>query len=268
MILGPDKKKLSKRNGTVSANVYRAEGYLPEAVLNFLVRLGWSHGDQEIFSIEEMIRFFDFDHCNKASGVFNNEKLLWCNGEHVRKAPAQRLAGIVVEDNAAMFPPEALARVKTEIGEKLIGLIQPKVKLVKELAEQLVPLCTPGVVAVDAAGLKWNKNPELKAPTQAAVRATYAIFERRMAGIKPKTRSGADAAWGTSPSLGDAGMTHEEVDQCLRAEGEKVGVKLGDLAQPMRLAVTGRMVSAGLFELIPLLPWDLVAARLRQVEKL
>ena len=95
MILGPDKKKLSKRHGAVSANLYRAEGYLPEALLNFLVRLGWSHGDQEEFTIEEMIKFFDFDHVQKSSAVFNVEKLNWLNGVHIRKATPERMLGIV-----------------------------------------------------------------------------------------------------------------------------------------------------------------------------
>ena len=221
MILGPDKKKLSKRNGVVSANVYRADGYLPEALLNFLARLGWSHGDQELFSIEEMIRFFSFENVQKASGVFNPEKLLWVNGEHIKTAKPERLVKILIEDFGKEFSADALAALQSELGLKLVALIQPKVKLIKELAEQLVPLCTPGVLEVaDASGLKWNKDPSLKPKTQAAVAE---IIEQ------------LTAKAGSSATLGQSGMGHAEVDAFLRQVGDKHGVKLGDLTQPMRL---------------------------------
>lgn len=275
MILGADKKKLSKRNGVVSANSYRAEGYLPEALINFLARLGWSHGDQEVFTVEELIQFFDFDHVQKASGVFNSEKLLWLNGEHMRKADPIRLAKIVTTDFAALFAPlvtgvasPELARVDTPLGHSLVALIQPKVKLIKEMADQLVPLCTPGVVEVDASGLKWNKNPDLKKITQSVVVKIVDELAARVNAHGNVVRAGGNAIWGASPSLGDLGMTHVEIDAFLRAAGEIQGVKLGDLTQPMRLTVTGRMVSASLFDLMERLPWNLVEPRLRKVAEL
>ncbi|MFU8897139.1 MAG: glutamate--tRNA ligase, partial [Gammaproteobacteria bacterium] len=92
MILGPDGAKLSKRHGAVSVLQYRQEGYLPEALLNYLVRLGWSHGDQEIFSIEEMIQLFDISDVNKSASSFNPEKLLWLNQHYIKETPAARLA--------------------------------------------------------------------------------------------------------------------------------------------------------------------------------
>jgi glutamyl-tRNA synthetase len=92
MILGPDGGKLSKRHGAVSVLEYRQEGYLPEAMLNFLVRLGWSHGDQEIFSLEEMIEYFDTADVNKAASSFNPDKLLWLNQQYIMKADPRRLA--------------------------------------------------------------------------------------------------------------------------------------------------------------------------------
>ncbi len=88
MILGPDGAKLSKRHGAVSVLQYRDEGFLPEAVLNYLVRLGWSHGDQEIFSIEEMVRLFDIADVNKSASAFNVEKLAWLNQQHMMRVPA------------------------------------------------------------------------------------------------------------------------------------------------------------------------------------
>src|SRR5450755_838036 len=95
MILGADGAKLSKRHGAVSVLQYRDEGYLPEAVLNYLVRLGWSHGDQEIFSIEEMVRLFDIADVNKSASAFDVEKLAWLNQKHMVSAPAARIVPVL-----------------------------------------------------------------------------------------------------------------------------------------------------------------------------
>ena len=268
MILGADKKKLSKRHGAVSANMYRADGYLPETMLNFLARVGWSHGDQEIFTLEEMVQHFGFDHVQKASGVFNTEKLLWLNGEHMRKATPARLVGILAEDFNHHFVGPSLDRLRTGMGELLVALVQPKVKTVKELAEQLVPLCTPGAVEVDTSGLKWGKDEGTKPAVKSAVRAAHAEWSEKIAACGKKPRDGRDKPWGSTPTLHDLGMSAPDIDQYLRALGERHGVKLGDLAQPMRLCVTGRLVSAGLFELLTLLPWDVVGPRLQKVESL
>ncbi|HUN25210.1 MAG TPA: glutamate--tRNA ligase, partial [Steroidobacteraceae bacterium] len=95
MILGPDGTKLSKRHGAVSVLEYREQGYLPEALLNYLARLGWSHGDQELFTLEEMIAKFDIADVNKAASAFNPEKLLWVNQQHMMRAPLGRLAAML-----------------------------------------------------------------------------------------------------------------------------------------------------------------------------
>jgi len=277
MILGADKKKLSKRHGAVSANAYRAEGYLPEALLNFLVRLGWSHGDQEIFSVDEMIQYFSFDHVQKSAAVFNLEKLLWLNGAHIRQTPPERVQSIVVEDYSNHFAPESLKRAKTHLGAQLVALIQPKVKLLAELAEQLVPLCTPGTVEVDASGLKWEKDANQKIAVKAAVKHATDLLEKKYKeapaaghGHSPLTvtRVGNDAVWGTHATLGDIGMSAADVDALLRQACDQHGIKLSDIAQPMRLTVTGRQISAGLFDLMVLLPWDVVEARLRKIASL
>ncbi|MBI2711299.1 MAG: glutamate--tRNA ligase [Bdellovibrio sp.] len=266
MILGADKKKLSKRHGAVSANAYRAEGYLPEALLNFLARLGWSHGDQEVFSVDEMVQHFSFDHVQKSSAVFNTEKLLWLNGTHIRNTTAERLLGIVIEDFAEFFDPETSARIDTAIGVELVRLIQPKVKLVKELAEQLVPLCKPGQLEVDVATIKWGKDPGMKSVVQAAVRHFIELVSKKVEAAPQTPRKGKDAVWGSSPSLGDLGMSHQDVDALMRQVGEQHGIKLGELAQPMRAALTGKLVSAGLFDVLTVLPWELSESRLKRIE--
>jgi len=93
--LGPDGTKLSKRHGAVSVLEYRDEGFLPEAVLNYLVRLGWSHGDQEFFTVEEMIRLFDIADVNKSASAFDVEKLSWLNQQHMMRAPAARIVPVL-----------------------------------------------------------------------------------------------------------------------------------------------------------------------------
>ena len=92
MILGPDGAKLSKRHGAVSVLQYRDAGFLPAALLNYLGRLGWSHGDQEIFTLEEMIRLFDIADVNKSASALNPEKLLWTNQQHILRATGEELA--------------------------------------------------------------------------------------------------------------------------------------------------------------------------------
>src|SRR5262249_36751995 len=131
MILGPDGAKLSKRHGAVSVLEYEKEGYLPEALLNYLVRLGWSHGDQEVFTLAELTQLFDIKDVNKAASAFNPEKLLWINQQHMMKAPVEVLAaalraqlkrlGIETSDQALL---EGVANAQRE-----------RAKTLKEMAE-------------------------------------------------------------------------------------------------------------------------------------
>jgi len=174
---------------------------------------------------------------------------------------------VILEDYAHHFSDVALQRLKTPLALELVRLVQPKVKLMKEMAEQLVPLCTPGAVEVDASGLKWNKDNNLKVATQAAVKHALDLLGQKMSNAR-SDRSTENQAWGGAPTLADAGMQSSDIDSFLRQIGEQHGVKLGDLTQPMRLTVTGRMVSVGLFDLLPHLPWDLVEARLRKVQEI
>ncbi len=250
MILGQDKKKLSKRNGETSTNAYRTEGYLPEALLNFLVRLGWSHGDQEVFSREEMIALFKLEDVQVSGAVFNTEKLLWIAGEHIKKADPARLVEILKSDFAGAFSAGSFAVLDGELPLALIPHLQPKVKLLKELASQLDPLLDPAVRAVDSSGLKWNRDPAQKAGIKEAIASVRAGLAAKVARSSVKR-------------LADAGVDHAGIDAILRETCEKHSIKLGDLTQPMRLFVTGHPQSSiGLFDLLPLLPWSVIEARL------
>ena len=137
----------------------------------------------------------------------------------------------------------------------------------KELAEQLIPLCDPEIPLADAASLKWGKDGSQKTALQAAVKEASEIFQKKIAGVVPKNRSALDlSAWGHDAALSDAGLTHTDVDGVLRQICEKNSLKLGDLAQPMRLAVTGKLVSPGLFDLMEVLPWRILEERLVKVQ--
>jgi glutamyl-tRNA synthetase len=251
MILGQDKKKLSKRNGETSTNAYREQGYLPEALLNFLVRLGWSHGDQEVFSLDEMISLFNLENVQVSGAVFNTEKLLWIAGEHMKKANPARLIEILKSDFPGAFSASSLSRLDEGLAHKLIPFIQPKVKLVRELADQPDPLLDPTIRNLDSSALKWNKDPLQKAKIKEAIGALYLSLDQKM-----KTS--------TDDCLSGAGLNHSGVDQLLRGLCEQFGIKLGDLTQPLRLFVTGHpQASIGLFDLLPILPWPTLKARIQ-----
>jgi glutamyl-tRNA synthetase len=244
MILGEDKKKLSKRNGEASANTYREEGYLPDALLNFLVRLGWSHGDQELFSREEMIQLFDLPHVQVSGAVFNVEKLLWIAGEHLKKAPVQQVLQILKTDFHQQLDEVTLKQFDTDYALNLLPFLQQKAKLIKELPSQLIPLLDPSVRPVDSSTLKWNKDEAQKVKIKAAIRD-----------FQVKLRGQATAK---EPLL-----DHAQVDSLFRSVSEAHGLKLGDLTGPLRLFVTGSAQSnVGLFDLIPIMPSATLHARI------
>ena len=128
--------KMSKRDGAVDVMEYKKEGYLPEALLNFLVRLGWSHGDQEIFSIEEMINLFDPKDINKAPSRFNKEKLDWLNSHYIKNSPNERLEKLLRDD----FGIDIINHDKKEI---LIDELKERVKTLKEMAQEIEKILTP-----------------------------------------------------------------------------------------------------------------------------
>jgi glutamyl-tRNA synthetase len=130
MILGDDGKKLSKRHGAVSVMQYRDDGYLPHAVLNYLVRLGWSHGDQEIFSLAEMIEHFSLDAVNKAASAFNTEKLNWLNQHYMKTMPASDVAGYL----AWHFDDQGIDYSSGPSLEQIIAVQADRVKTLKEMA--------------------------------------------------------------------------------------------------------------------------------------
>ena len=254
MILGPDKKKLSKRHGAVSANQYRSDGYLPHAVINYLARLGWGHGDQEVFSREELLELFSLDKIGKSSAVFNTEKLNWLNGHYMRETPAQVLADILISD----FLPELQksdqnSRVQSQLtsahGLELINLGKTKVKLLGELATLLSPLISDAQrITLDEAQAKslWSLGK---------IGESFQQILRELDHLIPSGTA-------TQEGLIDLGIDAKKVETLYRATAERYGLKLVELAQPTRFFLSGVTVGPSLFDVMVRMPWIVVRERL------
>ncbi len=230
MILGADGAKLSKRHGAVSVLQYRDDGFLPEALLNYLVRLGWSHGDQEIFSIDEMVRLFDIADVNKSASAFNGEKLAWLNQQHMMHAPVSRLVmplrwqleqtGIRVSDDAQ------LAQIGTAQRERA--------KTVKEMAvNSLFFFRAPA--SYDEKAVRKNISPEI-----------VPVLRQLLQDL------GQCDDW-SAPTL------HTLIND--RAVSAKLA--LGKLAQPVRIAVCGGTVSPPIDATLSILGKEETIARLQ-----
>ncbi len=182
MILGPDGAKLSKRHGAVSVLQYQEEGYLPGALLNYLVRLGWSHGDQEVFTLEEMIQLFDIKDVNKSASAFNPEKLLWLNQQHIMKTPAPTLAAGLREQ---------LARLGVHTDDQ--PLLEGVANILRERARTLKEMAQTGLYFFrefehyDDKAAKKNLTADAK-PILAALEAVV----RRFAGMERQGHSRCD----------------------------------------------------------------------------
>ena len=220
LMLGKDRAKLSKRHGALSAMAYRDQGFLPQSLVNYLARLGWSHGDQEIFSREELIKFFSLDHVTKSPGVYDEEKLLWLNSHYIKEMPAAELAreltpflaaqGITDPDQAylARVVPTLSARCKTLVEMAAAArfyFLDPRPYEEKAAAKFLTPAAAPTLKEIAA------RLASLPDPSEEAVNRLF-----------------TDLAQAT-------------------------GQKMASLAQPVRVALTGKTASPGLYEIIHIL---------------
>jgi len=229
MILGADKQRLSKRHGAVSVLQYRDEGFLPGALVNYLVRLGWSHGDQEIFTLAELVEKFDWQQVGATAGVFNPEKLSWLNQQWIKSTPLPDLARALVPflEKRSVRDPD-LARLA-----QILAPLQERAKTLLEMADQAVTFFQRGVT-FDEASAKKHLTPENK-PLLAEARALIAA----------RLPEGAHA-----------------LEAAFRDLATQKGLGLGKVAQPVRVAVTGTTVSPPLFETIALLGLDETLARI------
>lgn len=237
MILGDDGKRLSKRHGAVSVMQYREEGFLPEALINYLVRLGWSHGDQEIFSLEEMISLFDVEDINNSASSFNTSKLLWLNQHYIKESAPEHIAhhlswhlGNLGIDPTVSGGPDLL---------ELIRVQQERCKTLVEMAEGSV---------------YFYKDIE-----------TY--DEKAVAKqLKPAIQVGLSALRDNLAALEE--WTPESAHGAVKATAEQQELKLGKLAQPLRVAVTGGTVSPSIDQTLFLIGRERVLQRLDHALKI
>jgi len=221
LIHGQDGAKLSKRHGAIGIEQYREMGYLPEALRNYLMRLGWSHGDDEIIATDDAIRWFDLSDVGRGAARFDQAKLDSVNAHYIRAADDARLVAMVAERLAAALGP--LDDTQARRLEKAMPDLKPRAKTIVELAEKArfyvaVRPILPGPDAV-------------KALTGEA-RASLAALSTELIGV----------AW-----------EHEALEQKLREFAVAHGVKLGAVAQPLRAALTGSLASPGIFEVMEVL---------------
>ncbi len=229
MILGADGARMSKRHGAVSVMQYREEGYLPEALLNYLARLGWSHGDQEVFSIDEMIKLFSLDKVNKAAAAFNPEKLLWLNQHYIKESDPAHIARhlswhLGQRDIDPSNGPELLEVIKT---------LQERSKTLVEMAEGC-RFFYQAFESYDEKAAKKNLKPGIQVPLQ--------DFRDKLEQL---------TSW-------DKEQIHELLEQTCNAHE----LKLGKLAQPIRVAVAGCAVSPPIDITLKLLGKEAVLTRL------
>jgi glutamyl-tRNA synthetase len=231
MILGADKSRLSKRDGATAITSYREMGFLPEAMINYLARLGWSYKDQEIFSADELVEKFSFDNVGKASGVFNPEKLLWVNSTQLKEKKNESIAPLLIPFLQTMgYNVEA-----DENLSKIVGTLKERVKTLKEMAESAEFYFKEVIEYEDKAAKKFlNKE---KAP----------LIQSLIDGLEAAEPFSQERIQKVFEDL----MTEKEI-------------KLGALAQPVRVALTGGTVSPGIFETIEALGKEGTIVRLKK----
>jgi len=231
MILGADKARLSKRHGATSVMAYRDMGYLPEALVNYLVRLGWSHGDQEIFTASELVEFFSLASVGKSAAVFNPEKLLWLNQHYLKDRPNDKL----VQEMIPFWK-------KMDIDVSDLPFLQEVANDLKTRVKTLVELAETGVFYfVD--DFPYQRDAADKFLTSDNAGHLAAIMDQL-------------------PSLDD--YTREGIERFLKNIGEQRNTKLKMIAQPLRIALTGRTVSPGLDEIMITLGKDRVIKRIKR----
>jgi glutamyl-tRNA synthetase len=220
MILGPDRTRLSKRHGATSVLAYRDMGYLPQALINALARVGWSYGDQEKFTLAELIEKFSLENVGKSAGIFNTEKLLDLNAQYIRETSTRKLA----QDLLPFLEKAGFRNLKTEQVLGAVETLRPRSKTFVEMAES-AHFYFVDEVTYDPVAVKKFLNLEAL--------DTMKDLHRRLQEID--------------------GFTRENIEKVFSEFIEERQVKLGRIAQPIRVALTGGSVSPGLFEVMEVL---------------
>ncbi len=243
MILGEDHKRLSKRHGATSVLNYKNKGILPEALINFLARLGWSHGNQEIFSKRELLDYFSLEEVGESSAVFDEEKLLWLNHQWMkRKEPAELVEPLkYFLREEGVVPGDQLDTLREERLEKLVDHLRERNRTLRQLAKSSE--------FIFSEKLRYEKTPLEDHLTEDNKRLVGELGERL--GSIPEEDFGA-----------------ENLEEVTREFLSSKGKGLGDIAQVCRVGLTGREVSPGLFVTMELVGRDKVTERLSRVGKM
>ncbi len=231
MVLGKDRSRLSKRHGATSVTAYRDMGFLPEAVVNYLVRLGWSHGDQEFFTKDELIEKFSLKNVGRAAGIFDLEKLTALNADHIQATPPEALANLLVP-----FLDKIGIHVKSD---------EFLVKVVKTLVQR-------------------SKTLEEMATAATFYFAETITYEEKAARkfLKPDNRQALNFLMDELSAI--EMFTEENLESAFKSVMNKTGLKLGKIAQPVRVALTGKTASPGIFEITEIIGKEKVINRLKQ----
>ncbi len=235
MILGSDKARLSKRHGATSIMAYKEMGYLPDAMVNYLVRLGWSHGDQEIFTRQELIEKFTWDHVQKSAAVFNPEKLLWMNAEYLKTSPPSRIAQELVPLLEGAGLKDEVRAASADWLTQLVVLVRERAKTLTDMVMWVTPYFGQ-TVSYDEESVKKYLTAAM-APILSKLLARFEAFPV---------------------------FSKQEWEDSFKKLVEEEGMKMGQLAQPVRVALTGRAASPGLFEVMDVLGRERTLLRLRK----
>jgi glutamyl-tRNA synthetase len=228
MILGPDKTPLSKRHGATSVMDYKDMGFLPHALLNSLARLGWSHGDQEIFTTQELIDLFSLEHVGKSAGIFNMEKLLDCNAKYIREKDDGTLADLLLPFLSHL----GCSNLPREKVKGAVGTLKARAKTLLEMAQR---------------ALFYFKEIayETQADEKFLLPEVLDILEDLLLDLK-----------------GATSFDQKELENIFSILLERHQIKLGAIAQPLRVALTGTSVSPGIFEIMEVMGQEMVIQRL------
>ena len=232
MILGSDKTRLSKRHGATAVWQYRDEGYLPEAMINYLVRLGWSHKDQEIFSIKELLETFSMEQVGASPAMFNPEKLLWINAHYIKTGDPRRIAELLYPhlNRIGLNPQE----IDINRLERVVVALRERSRTLVEMAESAAYFFLDEIVLDE-------KAMAVLAPT------AFPILKSVLSALTPIV------------------FEHDPLSEALKAVCAELGLKLSQVAQPIRAAITGKTVSPGIFDVLIILGKEKSLARLTRV---
>jgi glutamyl-tRNA synthetase len=238
MILGADKTRLSKRHGAVSVMAYKEMGYLPDALVNYLVRFGWSYGDQEVFTRDELINYFSFENIGKSSAVFNPEKLLWLNSRYIINSSSEKLADLVM--------PFLLKEKIVSEGQMLDNVwLSKAINTQKERSKTLIEL---------AHSLRYYISEDVEYNEKAKIKFLNEKTLPYLIELKDRLASIPD-------------FSASEIEKVFISIIEKHGIKLGNLAQPVRVAMTGKTESPGIFEVLEIIGKEKTIKRLGKAIK-